>query len=113
MIAALRSESHVINLYDELATIVQELRAEGVEYALCGALALAVHGAPRNADDGNERRRERTEQRTTTGTNGTVLDSCPVDDACRRGVSGRFPARKSVAPEPLLRAKRFDSSPKR
>jgi hypothetical protein len=41
----------VINLYEELATIVRELTVDQVDYALCGALALAVHGAPRATRD--------------------------------------------------------------
>jgi hypothetical protein len=41
----------VINLYEELVTVVRELASDGVEYALCGALALAVHGVPRATRD--------------------------------------------------------------
>jgi hypothetical protein len=41
----------MINLYDELTLIVRELGAEQVNYALCGALALAVHGVPRATRD--------------------------------------------------------------
>jgi hypothetical protein len=35
----------------ELERLVEALDAEGIEYALCGALALAVHGAPRATRD--------------------------------------------------------------
>jgi hypothetical protein len=41
----------VANLYDELVALVAELDASGIEYALCGALALAIHGAPRATKD--------------------------------------------------------------
>ena len=40
-----------MDLYEQLAMIVQELDAEGIPYALCGALALAVHGVPRATSD--------------------------------------------------------------
>lgn len=40
-----------MDLYEQLAMIVQELDAEGIPYALYGALALAVHGVPRATSD--------------------------------------------------------------
>jgi predicted nucleotidyltransferase len=40
-----------MDLYEEFTGVVRELTAEGVEYALCGALALAVHGVPRATKD--------------------------------------------------------------
>jgi hypothetical protein len=33
--------------YAELKALAAALEAEGIPYALCGGLALAVHGAPR------------------------------------------------------------------
>lgn len=39
------------DLYDELVALLSALDAANVEYALCGALALAVHGAPRATRD--------------------------------------------------------------
>jgi hypothetical protein len=41
----------VIDLYAELAAVVDGLSGTGVDYALCGALALAVHGVPRATKD--------------------------------------------------------------
>ena len=35
----------------ELAALVDALNAAGIDYALCGAVALAVHGAPRATQD--------------------------------------------------------------
>ena len=35
----------------ELKAITQALDARGVEYALCGAVALAIHGVPRATQD--------------------------------------------------------------
>lgn len=41
----------MIDVYAEFVGIVRALEEAGVEYALCGALALAVHGAPRATKD--------------------------------------------------------------
>ncbi|HEY0158318.1 MAG TPA: hypothetical protein VGF28_13635 [Thermoanaerobaculia bacterium] len=40
-----------MDLEEELGAVVDALHAAGVEYALCGGLALAVHGAPRATID--------------------------------------------------------------
>jgi Nucleotidyltransferase of unknown function (DUF6036) len=40
-----------MDLEQELATVLDALHAANVEYALCGGLALAVHGAPRATVD--------------------------------------------------------------
>lgn len=40
-----------MDLYAELVAIVAQLDAHDIDYALCGALALAVHGAPRATKD--------------------------------------------------------------
>ena len=37
----------MFSIHAELQTLTAQLHAEGVPYALCGALALAVHGYPR------------------------------------------------------------------
>ena len=36
-----------MDLIDELAALIKALNAAGVRYALCGGLAMAVHGHPR------------------------------------------------------------------
>lgn len=41
----------MINLYDELVALVRAFDAAGVEYALCGGMALAVHGVSRATRD--------------------------------------------------------------
>jgi hypothetical protein len=41
----------VLDLEQELGAIVDALTAEKIEYALCGGLAMAVHGAPRATID--------------------------------------------------------------
>lgn len=41
----------MLDLEQELGEIVDALAAEQIEYALCGGLAMAVHGAPRATID--------------------------------------------------------------
>ena len=41
----------MVDLYAELKTLASALDAGGVEFALCGGLALAVHGHPRATKD--------------------------------------------------------------
>jgi hypothetical protein len=41
----------MLDLETELEAIVDALDAGGIEYALCGGLAMAVHGAPRATID--------------------------------------------------------------
>lgn len=40
-----------MDLYDELKDLVSALHAHEIPYALCGGLALAVHGIPRSTID--------------------------------------------------------------
>jgi hypothetical protein len=40
-----------VDLYDELLTIAEALDSAAIPYALCGGLALAVHGVPRATVD--------------------------------------------------------------
>ena len=40
-----------VDLLDELRALLATLDEQGLEYALVGALALAVHGAPRATTD--------------------------------------------------------------
>jgi hypothetical protein len=41
----------VLDLEQELASILAALHETGIDYALCGGLAMAVHGAPRATID--------------------------------------------------------------
>jgi hypothetical protein len=41
----------VLDLFDELAAIVDTLEAQSIDYALCGGLAVSVHGFARATDD--------------------------------------------------------------
>lgn len=38
-------------LYDELRDLIAALNREGIEYALCGGIAMAIHGRPRATVD--------------------------------------------------------------
>jgi len=38
-------------LYDELRNLINELDTNEIEYALCGGLAMAIHGRPRTTVD--------------------------------------------------------------
>ena len=38
-------------LYDELRSIIDVLGQNGIDYALCGGIAMAVHGRPRTTVD--------------------------------------------------------------
>lgn len=40
-----------MDFYAELRALIQALQARGVEYALCGGVALAIHGVPRATQD--------------------------------------------------------------
>ncbi|MCC6622067.1 MAG: hypothetical protein IT385_12465 [Deltaproteobacteria bacterium] len=41
----------MLDLVAEMKALLRELEREGASYALCGALALAVHGVPRYTSD--------------------------------------------------------------
>jgi len=41
----------MLDLYDEFATLIGALEAAGAEYAVCGGLAMAIHGLPRATID--------------------------------------------------------------
>lgn len=46
-----RSSTGGIDLHEELRSLVRALNGEGIDYALCGGLAMAVHGLPRATAD--------------------------------------------------------------
>ena len=41
----------MIDLYDEFRTLLTVLEQKSIDYALCGGLAMAVHGSPRATID--------------------------------------------------------------
>jgi hypothetical protein len=40
-----------VNFFDELKALTSALELHGIDYALCGGVALAIHGAPRATQD--------------------------------------------------------------
>ncbi|MCC6621403.1 MAG: hypothetical protein IT385_09110 [Deltaproteobacteria bacterium] len=40
-----------MDLYAELTPLIHELERDGLPYAICGAVALAIHGVPRATKD--------------------------------------------------------------
>jgi hypothetical protein len=40
-----------VDLFGELKTLIDSLESRGIDYALCGGMALAIHGAPRATQD--------------------------------------------------------------
>ena len=41
----------MFDLYEEFKSIVSALEEQGIDYAVCGGLAMAVHGLPRATVD--------------------------------------------------------------
>ncbi|HYM60517.1 MAG TPA: nucleotidyltransferase family protein [Thermoanaerobaculia bacterium] len=41
----------MLNLYDELIAVTRAFQERGVEYAVCGGMAMAIHSIPRNTVD--------------------------------------------------------------
>src|SRR5512132_2438065 len=46
-----RTETRMFDLYEEFNSIVAALEEHGIDYAVCGGLAMAVHGLPRATVD--------------------------------------------------------------
>lgn len=68
------------SLYEELRTVAAALETAGIEFALCGGLALAVHGHPR-ATKGIDlivRREDLGRVRSVARACGFVLESLPM-----------------------------------
>jgi hypothetical protein len=70
-----------MDLYAELAAVVDALDAEGVPYALCGALALAIHGAPRATKDLDliARKEDEPKVRAAVRRAGYVFEALPME----------------------------------
>ena len=41
----------MLSLYEELTAIIDTLESQGIQYALCGGIAVAVHGFTRATED--------------------------------------------------------------
>jgi hypothetical protein len=69
-----------IDVYEELVALLHALDEDQIEYALCGALALAVHGAPRATKDIDiiARKEDADRLREVARRTGFVLEALPM-----------------------------------
>lgn len=76
----------MFDLYEELKALISALDEKGIDYALCGGLAMAVHGSPRATVDIDllalEERLE--EAKSVARTLGYTIEAMPMTFA--RGV---------------------------
>jgi hypothetical protein len=70
----------MIDVYAEFVALVRALEEAEIEYALCGALALAVHGAPRATKDIDVivRRQDADRLRAVAKETGFVFEALPM-----------------------------------
>jgi len=71
----------VVDVHDELVALLSAFDRSNVEYALCGALALAVHGAPRATKDIDliARKEDLETIRELVRTLGYVFEALPME----------------------------------
>jgi hypothetical protein len=41
----------MLNLYEEVRSVIRTLHAQGIEYAICGGFAVSIHTEPRATED--------------------------------------------------------------
>lgn len=70
----------MVDVYGELVALVRALDGAGIDYALCGALALAVHGAPRATKDIDllARAEDAAELRRVAAETGFTFEALPM-----------------------------------
>ena len=73
----------MIDVYAELVAILRALETAGIDYALCGALALAVHGVPRATKDIDLIARKEDEERIRAAARGCgfTFEALPMEFA--------------------------------
>jgi len=71
----------VVDLYAELQQLIAALESAGLDYAICGGVALAVHGVPRATQDIDILLRPEDMARLREAARGCgfVLESLPMD----------------------------------
>ena len=71
----------VVDIYRELSALVALLEQQGIEYALCGGVALAIYGAPRATQDIDllVRADELGRLRQAARESGFVFESLPME----------------------------------
>jgi hypothetical protein len=76
-------DSIMIDVYAEFVALVRALDEAAVEYAICGALALAIHGAPRATKDIDliARREDQVRIREVATRCGFVFKALPMEFA--------------------------------
>jgi hypothetical protein len=90
-----------VDLYAELTTLVGTLESRAIDYAVCGGVALAIHGAPRATQDIDIllRPEDIDRLREAARTCGFTLESFPMDFASGLTVQ-RFT--KLIDEQPLM-----------
>ncbi|CAN5807547.1 hypothetical protein BH11MYX3_BH11MYX3_44990 [soil metagenome] len=70
----------MVDLYAELVAVLRGFDEANIEYALCGALALAVHGAPRATKDIDliARKEDLDQIRSVVRSIGFVFEALPM-----------------------------------
>ena len=70
----------MVDLVQELTALVQAFEQQGIPYALCGGIALAVHGAPRATQDIDlmARREDMDRIRVVANDCGFLFESLPM-----------------------------------
>jgi hypothetical protein len=72
-----------VDLFQELKNVTAALEADGIDYALCGGVALAIHGVPRATQDIDLllRPEDLARLRNAIRPCGFTLESLPMDFA--------------------------------
>lgn len=92
---------YVLDFFEELKDLVLALQGRGVDYALCGGVALAIHGAPRATQDIDILLRPEDIDRLREAARGCgfTLESSPMDFASGISIQ-RFT--KLIEGQPLM-----------
>ena len=71
----------MVDVYAEFAALVRALEEASIEYAICGALALAVHGAPRATKDIDliAKREDEARIRSVATKTGFTFEALPME----------------------------------
>jgi hypothetical protein len=91
-----------VDFLAELTAVLQALDAFGVDYALCGAVALAIHGAPRATQDIDllARADDLDKARSAVKSCGFVLEALPMTFSASNITVHRFT--KIVDAQPFM-----------
>jgi hypothetical protein len=92
----------MVDLVQELTALVQAFEQQGIPYALCGGIALAVHGAPRATQDIDlmARREDMDRIRVVANDCGFLFESLPMTFSSSEITIQRFT--KLIEQRPLM-----------